>query len=339
MNKLKFLGAILLTLVIGLTSCTKSDKKEAAVKSELPTVRIQQVSERDVDQVAEFTATVQPEIKNSIAPSTPGRIRQILVEVGNTVVKGQKLVQMDVANLSNSETQIENMKKMYNRVQELFSVGGASQQELDNAKSQLDVAQTNLKNLTENTFLLSPISGIVTARNYDNGDLYTGQMAVLTVMQINPVKLMINVSESNYAQIKPGMSVDVKFDVFGEESFKGKVSLIYPTIDERSRTFGVEIKMANNNQKIRPGMFGRVTIGFGVAKHVVVPDQSVVKQSGSGSRFVFVYSNGKVEYRPVELGRRFDNEYELISGVNSGEQVVVSGQSKLVDGAEVQLAK
>jgi len=339
MNKIKLTGIVLLAMVLGFTSCSKKETKDAAVENELPTVRVQQVLERDVDQLEEFTASVQPEVKNSIAPATPGRIRQIMVEIGNRVEKGQKLVQMDVANLSNSETQIDNLKKNYKRVQELFNVGGASQQELDNVKLQLDVAQTNLKNLNENTFLISPISGIVTARNYDNGDMYSGQMPVLTIMSINPVKLMVNVSESNYSQVKQGMSVDVKFDIFPGETFKGKVSLIYPTIDERSRTFGVEVKLSNSNSKIRPGMFARVTMGFGIAKHVVVPDQSIVKQSGSGSRFVFVYNNGKVEYRPVELGRRFDNEYELISGVNSGEEVVVSGQAKLTDGAEVKLAK
>lgn len=339
MKKIKLQGIMIIAILIGLASCGKTEKKDASTVAETPFVRVQQVSEREVDQLYESTATVQPEVKNSIAPSTPGRIRQILVEVGRRVEKGQKLVQMDVANLSNSETQIENTKRMYNRTQELFNVGGASQQDLDNAKLQVDIAQTNLKNLTENTFLLSPISGIITARNYDNGDMYSGQMPVLTVMQINPVKLLVNVSESNYSQVKQGMSVDVKFDVFKNESFTGKVNLIYPTIDERSRTFAVEIKMNNSNNKIRPGMFGRVTMGFGKVKHVVVPDQAIVKQSGSGARFIFVYKNGKVEYRQIELGRRFDNEYELISGVSNGEQVVVSGQAKLVDGSEVKLAK
>lgn len=339
MKKIRLQGIMLIAIAVGLASCGKSEKKEATVTVVTPNVRILQVSEREVDQTFDFTATVQPEVKNSIAPSTPGRIRQILVEVGSRIGKGQKLVQMDVANLSNSETQIENTKRMYKRTQELFNVGGASQQDLDNAKLQVDVAQTNLKNLTENTFLLSPISGIVTARNYDNGDMYSGQMPVLTVMQINPVKLLVNVSESNYSQVKTGMTVNVKFDVFPNETFKGKVNLIYPTIDERSRSFGVEIKLSNNNNKIRPGMYGRVIMQFGVAKHVVVPDQSVIKQSGSGARFVFVHKNGKVEYRRVELGRRFGNEYELISGVTSGEEVVVSGYAGLTDGSVVKIVK
>jgi len=339
MNKIKLGGMILLALVIGLTSCGESKKADTtAVVVETPNVRIQPTIEKEVEQTDEVTATVQPDAKNSIAPAAPGRIRAILVEVGQHVTKGQKLVQMDVANLSNLETQIENQKRMYKRVQELFNVGGASQQELDNAKMQLDVAQTNLKNLSENTYLLSPISGVVTARNYDNGDMYSGQMPVLTVMNINPVKVLINVSESNYSKVKIGMPIDVKFDVLSG-SFQGRVNLIYPTIDERTRTFGVEIKLNNSNNKIRPGMFARVNIEFGKAKRIVVSDRAIVKQAGSGAKFVYIYNDGKVQYKQIEIGRRVDNDYEVLSGLEVGEQVVVAGQAKLVDGTSVKVIK
>lgn len=218
-------------------------------------------------------------------------------------------------------------------------MGGASQQELDNAKLQLDVAETNLKNLSENTYLHSPINGVVTARNYDVGDMFTGQLPLLTVMQINPVKLKINISESFYSKIKVGMQVDVKVDVFENETFPAKVSLIYPVIDERTRTFAVELKLSNPGSKVRPGMFARVDMNFGTEKHVVVPDRSIVKQTGSGSRYVFVYSDGKVKYTEVKLGRRIDNEYELFSGVSNGQQIVVSGLNKLQDGMEVEVVK
>jgi RND family efflux transporter MFP subunit len=339
MKKIKLGGMILLALVIGLTSCNKQKKTETVVVVETPYVRLQEATEKLVEQTYELTATVLPEAKNSIAPSAPGRIRDILVEVGQHVSKGQKLVQMDVANLSNLETQVENVKRSYKRIQELFSVGGASQQDLDNIKVQLDQAQTNLKNLTENTFLLSPISGVVTARNYDNGDMYAGQMPVLTVMNINPVKLVVNVSESYYSQMKIGMPVKINFDVFANNNFPGKVSLIYPTIDEHTRTFAVEIKVNNSNNKIRPGMFGRVTLEFGKAKRVVVPDMAIVKQVGSGAKYVYVYDNGKVKYKQVEIGRRVDADYEIPSGLAAGEQVVVAGQGKLVDGSSVNVIK
>lgn len=333
---------ILFLFVIGLAACGGQSAPEKAQKednNQAPKVKTQQVVARDVEQIYEFTATVEPIVKNNINPTTPGRIRQIFVEVGDKVVKGQRLAQMDAVNLVNSETQIENFKRIYNRVSELYAVGGASQQELDNARLQLTLAETNLKTLQENTLLLSPISGIVSARNYDDGDMYNGQQPILTVMQINPVLLKINVSETFFSKVKQGMKVDVTLDVYEKESFRGKVSLVYPTIDERTRTFGVEIKLDNPNSKVRPGMFARVNINFGAINRVVVPDQAIIKQAGSGARFVYLLEGDKVSYKQIELGRRIDKEYELISGIESGAEVVVSGQGKLADGIAVEVIK
>jgi len=341
MKRIKFTAILALGVVLALSSCSKKEQAASTASSDNEKIKVKltDVKLQDVEQNVTFTASVEPEVKNNIAPAAPGRIRKIFVEVGDRVAKGQKLAQMDAANLSNSETQIENLRKSYKRVSELFAVGGASQQDLDNAKLQLDVAETNLRNLNENTSLISPLSGIVTARNYDEGDLYSGQMAILTVMQINPVKLIVNVSESYYSRVRTGMSVDIAVDVIEGERFQGKVSLIYPTIDERTRTFGVEVKISNPNNKIRPGMFARATMNFGTMKHVVVPDNSIVKQSGSGERFVYVYQDGKVTYKKVELGQRLGENYELISGLTGTEQIVVAGQSRLVDGSEVEVVK
>ncbi len=337
--KTKNLVLSMIVLSMMFISCGKQEKKEVSDKAEKIKVKIAAVEKRDIDQTMKFSATVEPDVKNNIAPAAPGRIRKIFVEVGASVTKGQKLAQMDAANLSNLETQIENFRKSYNRVSELFAVGGASQQDLDNAKMQLDVAETNLRNLSENTYLLSPITGIITARNYDEGDMYTGQMPIMTVMQINPVQLKINISESYYSKIKLGMPVDITIDVFGDEIFNGKVTLIYPTIDERTRTFATEVKLANNNHKVKPGMFARVQLNFGIENRIVVPDLSVVKQTGTGTRYVFIYNNGKVQLQAVELGKRLDDKFEILSGLKGDEQLVVSGQSKLVDGSEVEVIK
>lgn len=339
MKNLKFLAISLFATSLALSSCGNSAKKNEKPVEEKPVVKIAQVFERSVPQEQDFTATVEPEVQNSIAPSVPGRIRRIMVEVGSRVGAGQRLVQMDAVNLSNYQTQINNLRTNYKRISELYAVGGASQQDVDNIKAQLDQAEATMQSMSENTYLTSPISGVVTAKNYNNGDMYSGQMPVLTVMQINPVKLMINVSEMYYTKVKMGMGVDVSFDVFPNERFTGKVNLIYPTIDERTRTFPVEIRLQNNNSRVRPGMFGRVNLNFGATNHVVVPDRAVVKQVGSGSRFVYVYKDGKVSYNEVKLGQRFENEYELISGVPSGSFVVVAGQSKLVDGVSVEVVK
>ena len=116
-----------------------------------------------------------------------------------------------------------------------------------------------------------------------------------------------------------------------------RINLIYPTIDATTRTFQVEIRLDNKDQRVRPGMFARATLNFGTAENVVVPDLAIVKQAGSGDRYVFVYKDGKVSYNKVELGRRMGTEYELKSGVPDNSQVVVAGQSRLVNGMEVEV--
>lgn len=327
----------LFALLLGAVACTEKTAQTAVVE-EKPQVRLETVFVQPVEQTQEFTATVEANAVNNILPSMPLRIERIYVEIGDEVKAGQLLVQMDSANLKQSKTQLDNLQLEYDRQAALYGVGGTSKQILDAQKTQLDVARTSYENLKENTQLRSPIDGIVTARNYDNGDMFGGS-PVLTVQQVKPVKLIINVSEGFYTQIKPGMEVKIRFDVYKDEEFTGKVSLVYPTIDAATRTFPVEIKLDNKDMRVRPGMFARVTVNFGTENRVVLPDLAVVKQTGSGERFVYVYNDGKVDFVKVELGRRTDTKYEVLSGVPDGARVVVAGQSRLVNGAEVTVVE
>ncbi len=338
MKKSFQLIALFALVILGSCSGGKG-KEDSTLADEKPKVKLSNVTSRPVAQIQEYTATVEAEVKNNIAPNSPVRIEKIYVEVGDRVAKGQKLVQMDSSNLTQLRLQLENTQIEFNRIDELYKIGGVSKSEWDSMKTSLDVMQSSYNNLLENTSLLSPISGVVTARNYDNGDLYNGSTPVLTVEQITPVKLLINVSEQYFSKVSKGSSVSVKIDVYGDEEFEGKVDLIYPTIDATTRTFPVEIKLANGDQKVRPGMFARATLNFGTEDHVVVPDLAIVKQAGSGDRYVYVYKDGKVSYNKVELGRRMGTEYELISGVPNNSQVVVAGQTRLVNGAEVEVEK
>ena len=258
--------------------------------------------------------------------------------MGDNVKKGQILVEMDETTLSQQEMQLKNLETEFNRIDQLYQVGGVSQSEWENMKLQLEVARKSLKTLRENTRLASPIDGVVTARTYDNGDLYGGQ-PILVVQKIAPVKLTINVSEQYYSKVKKGDQVKIELDAYPDETFTGKVSLIYPTVDAMTHTFPVEVIVANEDLKIRPGMFARATLNMGTLNHVVVPDLAIEKRAGSGDRFVYVYNNGKVSYNKVELGQRLGDRYELISGVPNGAQIVIEGQSKLSDGKEVEVKK
>ncbi len=321
-----------------LTSCAGETKNEVA-EDEKPKVKIETVNIQSVDQTQEFTATVEPNISNNIAPQTPGRIQKLHVEVGDHVRAGQLLVTMDETALKQTKVQLENQELEFKRIDELYKVGGASKSSWDALKTQVEVTRAAYKNLEENNKLVSPISGIVTARNYDSGDLYNGQSPIYTVEQIRPVKLIVNVSEIYFTSLKKGQDVEVKLDVYPDVTFKGKVSLVYPTVDASTRTFPVELKIDNADERVRPGMFARVTLSFGVLDHIVVPDLAIVKQVGAGDRYVYVYKDGKVSYDKVELGKRIGNRYEILSGLNDGDQVVVSGQTRLANGIEVEVVK
>lgn len=327
-----------MALLAVMASCSEQ-KKQTVVVEEKPQVRLETVNVQPVAQTQEFTATVDADVVNNISPSVVLRIDKILVEVGDRVHAGQLLAEMDRSSLIQSKTQLDNIQLEYDRQLALYEVGGTSKQLLDAQQVQLDVARTSYENLKENTQLISPIDGIVTARNYDNGDMYSVGKPLLTVQKIVPVKLMIHVSEGFYTQVKEGMPVKIHLDVYKDETFTGKVSLIYPTIDAATRTFPVEITLDNKDMRVRPGMFARVTIDFGTERRVVLPDLAVVKQTGSGDRYVYVYNDGKVDFVKVELGRRTDTRYEVLSGVPDGARVVVAGQSRLYDGAEVTVVE
>ncbi|MDE6043301.1 MAG: efflux RND transporter periplasmic adaptor subunit, partial [Muribaculaceae bacterium] len=195
------------------------------------------------------------------------------------------------------------------------------------------------KNAAENAVLVSPVDGVVTARNYDPGDM-TGSLPVLTVGQLSPVvKIIINATESDITKIERGKDVSITFDAFPDEAFSGVVSRVYPSVDPSTRTFEAEIQIKNPGERLRPGMFARVEIDHGAINRVVVPDLAVVKQTGSGNRYVYVLRDGRVSYNRVELGRRVGDAYELISGVEAGDSVVISGQSRLADGVAVEVIK
>ena len=338
---------------LAFSSCSKGEDKAAAhEQDEAPLVKIEKVYETDVMQKGVYTSSVEADVVNNISSSMPNRIKEIYVDDGMAVSKGQKLVVLDDVNIVSYETQVanakanlDNVETNYNRALELFKIGGGTKQNVDametqliTAKNQLAAAERTLRNARENTVLTAPISGVVTARNYDPGDM-TGALPILTIAKVNPVKVVCNISESEFSKVRKGMVVDCSFDTYGDEVFPGTVTMVSPTIDTGSRTFGVEITVANPSDRILPGMFGRVTVNFGEERHVVVPDQAVVKQPGSGNQYVYVYKDGKVSYNKVELGQRIGDTYEIISGVNDGDEVVVSGQSKLANGMEVRVMK
>ena len=155
-----------------------------------------------------------------------------------------------------------------------------------------------------------------------------------------PVKILVGVSESDYSKVKKGDSVEITADAIPGKTFYGKINRIYPTVDPATRTFTIEVKVDNSYRTLRPGMFVRATVNFGKNNSVVIPDVAVVKQQGSGERFVYILNeDGTVTYRKVVLGRRLGTEYEVLEGIEDGAKVVTGGQIRLKDGIKVTVSE
>ena len=127
-------------------------------------------------------------------------------------------------------------------------------------------------------------------------------------------------------------------DAIPGRTFNGKIGRLYPTIDAATHTFKAEVTVPNTDRVLRPGMYARVKVNFGTRRSVVVPDQCLVKQEGTGTRFIYVLNaDNTVSYLPVTIGRHMGREYEIIEGLEDGQKVVFKGQSLLRDGIKVNV--
>ncbi len=334
------LSIITFAATLLMTACGQKDKSTATTGQEAPkaapVVSVVTAQAEDVDITNTFTSNIEPFATNNIVSQTAGRIVSINVEVGDKVRKDQLLAKMDEVTLAKTRLQYINDSTELARLTELYKIGAVAQSDFDMAKLAHNITKRTYNNLLENTYLRSPLNGVVTARNYDKGDMYSMALPIFVVEQIQPVKMLVNVSESLFTQVHEGMEFDINVDAYPGESFKGKVNLLYPTVNAATHTFPVEVICENKDQRLRPGMFARVTATFGTNHHIVIPDVAVVKQQGSGEHFVYVLKpDNTVKYTLVELGKRMGNRYEIVSGINEGDRIVTEGQIRLKDGVNV----
>ena len=321
-----------------LASCARNKSQETVETERIPIVGVTDAVRQLVPQDAVYSATIQANVINNIAPQTVSRIQKINVEVGDYVGAGTVLAEMDRVQLQQVALQLRNSETELGRLKQLLSEGGISQSDYDAAELAYNVAKNSYDNLAENTILRSPINGVITARNYDRGDMYSMGQPIFTVQQIVPVKVLVGISETDYTKVSVGDEVTVTADALPGEEFTGSIIRLYPVMDAASHTFNVEVRIANEQRRLRPGMYARVNVKFGENNSIVVPDASVVKMQGSGVRSVYVLGPGnEVELRNVTLGRHFEGKYEILSGLADNERIVVKGQSALKSGIKVEV--
>ena len=335
--------AILTAVVAG---CNQQDQAgqpagedaELTEKKEI-IVRTQALERSTIARTIDYTATLEAFEEVHLAPASPGRVN-IYVEPADRVSKGQKLFAMDQTQLYQAEIQLGNLKTDLQRLSTLLETGDIPQQQYDQLKTQVEVTESNVEFLRGNTVIYAPFPGIITGKYFENGEMYSGapntaagKAAIVTLMQINPVKAIVNISEQYMPLVKKSMDATIVADMFAEDEYKGTVTLVHPVIDPMTRSFKVEITVSNNNMKLKPGMFVRVSMFLGEEEAFVVPANVVLQQEGTNNRFVFVNRNGIAERSPVRIGKRYDEMLEIISDeLAEGDNLVVDGQTKLSEG-------
>lgn len=321
------------------TSCSSSTKtEEKQITDSLSSVKVERaiVGEALIDESEVLSTTLEAKAKNNITAQAGGRLTQLYVKLGDQVARGQLIARLDATQLSTAQIQVQDAKLNAQRMEELYKIGGISQAQWEQARSSLAIAEQQLNNIQSNTTLRSPISGFVTAKNYDNGDMTSPTLPIVVVEQITPVKAIVNVSERLYSKIKKGLKANIETEAFPTLSFDGYISNIAPNIDTRTHSLNIEVEFPNKDQSLRPGMYGRVRLDLGQRTAIVVPDKAVQRSLGAGVRYVYVIKEGKAVYREVQLGAKQGDKQEIISGLELGEEVVLSGFSQISNGKSVK---
>jgi len=340
----------LLSIVAILAACQPGANKEnpegEIVEARTYPIKVLTIEKDTIIKTLDYSANLAAYKEIYYAPASPGRINKINVEVGDRIRKGQVLVEMDKTQLNTAMTQLASAEDSYKRIKTLYEQGSFAEQQYEQTKTQYNLAKQNVQFLNENATLESPLNGIVTGRYFEAGEMFAGapntqagKAAIVTIMQVNPMKAMVSVSQKFYTEVKEGMTAKITSDILPGQEFEGRITIVYPTINPMTRTFQIEVVVKNPDENLRPGMFANIEIEMVEENVVVVPAIAVLKQSGTNNRHIFIYENGKARMVRVTLGKRSDDLIEVITDENlEGKKLIVEGQSRLIDGSQVNVA-
>ncbi|MDR2466634.1 MAG: efflux RND transporter periplasmic adaptor subunit [Prevotellaceae bacterium] len=309
-------------------------------------VSIFAIEERTVGRSITYPCTLNPFEEIYLAPAATGRIEKVTVDVGSRVARGQVIAQMDRTQLVQAEIQLRTLRLDYNRLDTLAKLGSVAKQQYDQIKGQYDNARTNVDFLRVNTQLAAPFAGVIAAKYFEDGELFSGapgqsgKAAIVHLMQIDNLKAFVGIPEKYFPKVRAGMKVAIETDIYPGEKFDGAIFRIHPTIDPATHTFVAEIKAPNPGERLRPGMYTHISLEIDKDQALLAPVGAVMKLQGSNDRYVFVAENGKAKRVSVTPGRRFDEFMELISDeIKAGDQIIVKGQTRIADGAQIEIVR
>ena len=338
-TKRLFLIGTALALASSFGACTKKPL-EAGTGDAIPPLRIhvQTVEAKPHIATEEVTGSVRAKLQAVITPEGTGRIEKMLAFPGQQVKRGEVLVQLDAretqAKLDQSRAVCEQSEKSLQRYTALVASKAASQADYDTAlannrvaKATLAQAETALGYMT----IVAPFDGVITKKSADVGDLASPGKSVLEMEDPGALRFEADVPEAIIGSIEAGAKLSVRI---GTVNVTGTVSEMTPVADAQSRTFLVKLDLPQT-PGLRTGQFGRASVPVSKTTVLRVPASAVVQRGQM--EIVFVIAQGRAQLRLVKTGKKFGDEVEVVSGIDSNEQVSVENVARLADGQRVEV--
>ncbi|HSW39022.1 MAG TPA: efflux RND transporter periplasmic adaptor subunit [Acidobacteriota bacterium] len=326
------------TMILRETATLPATEVPAGAR-EIP-VRTVSAERRTIPQTLTQPGNLEAWETAFVTGQTGSRIARIHVNEGDAIEAGQIVAEMEDSSLRQAEIQVNSVRTDLKRMETLVGLGAVSRQQFDQVKAQYDTAESNYRLIRENTYLRSPINGIVTERHFVAGEAFMTGMdrpSIVTVMNLNPLKVAINVSERYYPQVRQGMPVQVRLDTYPNRVFRGRVEYISPAVNPDTRTFRVEIRIGNDERMLSPGMFARVSLTLKEITGIFIPAEVVQRDALAGEDYVFVVENGLARRSPVVLGDRVEALQRINAGLETGAPVISEGIGRIKDGSPVRV--
>ena len=360
------IAVVVLTFVGGYFYTSGESKSE---EKTVP-VEVEPVRTGSIEQTIELTGWIKANSVVDITSKVGGRIESleittdtgdsIAVEEGLVVEKGQKLCVIDhdvylaqvaaaQAEVKAREVELADAEREKNRVISLHQAGSGTQQSKDKAVTVAELAAAGLKlakanlelaqiNLREST-IYSQMDAIVTAKHIDQGNLIRAGDRILTIADINTVKIIVAAAERYALKIKVGMPVRINIESLAVEDFQAKVYSIHPALDAQTHTLQIEIRLSNAQFLLKPGMFARVSLIMERKEDVVIVERDVILGGKINEPYVFVVEDGIARKRIIKAGITQADRYEITQGLQPGESLVVNGMHYLEDGISVETVR
>lgn len=348
--------ALVLTASLFVAAC---GKKETALEQGEPVkVKVVEIASREMVRLRTFPATLESERRITLSTKVMGNITYLPVEQGSTVQAGQLLVKIDAgdikakraqvaSNLIEAKAMLKNVETNYNRMKDLFEKGSATKKEFDDASTAFESAKAKVQSIEQMdkeladvlsyTTLTSPVSGFISQKFVQMGDMASPAMPLLTVEGGGVTKATAQVPESDIYLFKQGDEVELSIDALGGEKLKGKIEQVSQSGARGSRQFDVKIRIINpTNKNLKSGMFANVLLHKDEGKGITIPQDLLVKRGDLEGVFVLSSANESL-LRWVRTGKRVAGQVEILSGLADGDKLIVSAEGKLQDGKRVEV--